>query len=389
MKTYKKYTNKKSETRRKKGGRKFGSGFKGSVMDLCNYNKHDAYNLCNQLIPNQITNIRIYVKEDDKRIQDIFIESKEEIEKFISFLKLRQSKNYVVKEFYNYKLKDTDFHKEMESYETISKIISRKENLVGIPYQHKNQLLIGFEIQFNESIQQVFTNELYTLLQNSPLNGIADIIHEKINKRIFVVNRKCQTLMKSKIVNQFSVGSFKKFVNEILQMIVKLNKINVAHGDIKLDNIMKCNGAYKLIDWEQSRKLDYSSLKLNLAMGSCPVYYIIKFNGLWEQIHTIAIPFIIKVTGCNDRDSSTSSQYIFDGLNYYKEIFSNLPEDAAFEKVKHGLDLYSFGLILYGILEHNIHLQKSSNYQKYRDFVNKIYKYENPEKAIIDFQTIY
>jgi len=72
----------------------------------------------------------------------------------------------------------------------------------------------------------------------------------------------------------------------------------------------------------------------------------------------------------------------------YKDIFENQEQDAAFEKVKHGLDLYSFGLILYGILEHNIHIQHSSNYEKYREFVNKIYKYENPEKALTDFKSI-
>jgi len=373
--------------RRKKGGRRFGSGFKGSVLDLCNYIKHDAFNLCNQLKYNEIKNITLYIKKPNKLVQESTIESQEDIDKFIQFIKLPQSKNYVVKEFYNYKIKNADFHNEMQSYETISKIITTKENLVGIPY-NTDELLIGFEIQYNESFDQVFKNELFALLQNNPFDGVADIIHEKINTRLFVVNRKCQKTMKAKIVNKFSVGTFKKFVTEILEMIVKLNKINVAHGDIKLDNIMTCDGVYRLIDWEQSRKLDYNDLKLNLKMGSCPVYYIIKFGGLWEQVHIVAIPFIINVTGCNDRDSKTDSQYIYDGLDYYKQIFADLPEDAAFEKVKHGLDLYSFGAILYGILEHNLHLQHSPKYAKYKEFVNKIYKYENPAKALSDFQKI-
>jgi serine/threonine protein kinase len=194
--------------------------------------------------------------------------------------------------------------------------------------------------------------------------------------------------MNVKIVNQFSVRRFQKFVMEVLETIVKLNEINVAHGDIKLDNIMICDGKYRLIDWEQSRILDYYKLKINLAIGSCPVYYIIKFESLWEPIYTIAIPFIIKVTGCNDRDSKTSSQYIINGTEYYKNIFQSMPTDAAFEKVKHSLDLYSFGLILYGILEHNKNLQYYSKYNKYREFVENIYKYDNPKKALYDFQSI-
>jgi serine/threonine protein kinase len=371
----------------KKGGRRFGSGFKGTVMDLCNYKKHDTYNLCKQLNTNNIENIKIYLKQENKSIQAFELNTQEEIDSFIRFIKLPQSKKYVVKEFYNYKIKDSDFQNEMQSYETISKIITKEENLVGMPYS-QNIILIGFEIHYKESIKQTFNNELYSILQNNPFEGIADFIHEKINKRLFVINQKCQQTMKAKILNKISVGTFQKFVIEVLQTIIKLNEINVAHGDIKLDNIMICNNRYSLIDWEQSRKLDYYNLKLNLAIGSCPVYYIIKFGSLWESIHTVAIPFIIKVTGCNDRDSKTSSQYISNGVAYYKNIFKSIPEDAAFERVKHGLDLYSFGLVLYGILEHNQHLQHNSKYNKYREFVENIYKYENPKKALYDFQTI-
>jgi len=388
MKTYKKNNNNNNNKgyTKKKGGRRFGSGFKGSVMDLCNYKKYDAYNLCKQLKSDNIQNIKLYIKKNNQSIQSYVIESLEEIEEFIKFIKLPKSKNYVVKEFYNYKIKETDFHNEIQSFETISKIITKEENLVGIPYNE--DLLIGFEIVYKETINQTFNNELYDLLQNNPFEGVADFIHEKINKRLFVVNRKCQKTLNAKLVNKFSVRTFQKFVSEILTTIIKLNKINVAHGDIKLDNIMTCDGKYTLIDWEQSRKLDYFNLKMNLAMGSCPVYYIIKFGSLWESMHTVAIPFIIKVTGCNDRDSLTSSKYIFDGIEYYKQIFASTEPEKAFQQVKHGLDMYSFGLILYGILEHNKNLQYYSKYNKYMDFVNKIYKYENPQKALEDFQSI-
>jgi len=385
MTTYKKNNRNKKYTKRK-GGRRFGSGFKGSVMDLCNYQKYDSYNLCKQLDSDNIENIKLYIKKENKSIQPYLIELPTEIEQFIEFIKLPKSKNYVAKEFYNYKIKETDFHNEIQSFETLSKIITKEENLVGMPYNE--DLLIGFEIIYKETINQIFKNELYSLLQNNPFNGVADFIHEKINKRLFVINRKCQKTLDAKLVNNFSVRIFQKFVSEILQTIIKLNKINVAHGDIKLDNIMTCNGRYTLIDWEQSRKLDYYNLKMNLAMGSCPVYYIIKFGSLWESIHTIAIPFIIKVTGCNDRDSSTSSKYILNGTEYYKQIFASTDQETAFQQVKHGLDLYSFGLILYGILEHNKNLQYCSKYHKYMDFVNKIYKYENPQKALEDFQSI-
>jgi len=276
MRTQKKYYNRKNTSVRLSGGRKFGSGFKGSVMDLCNYNKHDAFNLCKQLKTDNIEKIILYIKNAENPFYSTTLDTIEKINEFIQYIKSPVGKHYVVKEFYNYKIRDTDFHNEMQSYETISKIITEKENLVGIPYQSK--LLIGFEIHYKESIPQMVTNQLYNILQNTPFEGTADIIHEKINKRLFVINRKCQKTLHPKQINQYSVGTFKKMVLEIMQIIVKLNEINVSHGDIKLDNIMVCDGTYKLIDWEQSRKLNYYDLKLNLAMGSCPVYYIIKFG---------------------------------------------------------------------------------------------------------------
>jgi hypothetical protein len=78
MRTYKKNnTNKKNTIR--KGGRKFGSGFKGSVMDLCNYKKHDAYNLCKQLKKDNIQNIKLYIKKNNYSIQPHLIEKDEEV----------------------------------------------------------------------------------------------------------------------------------------------------------------------------------------------------------------------------------------------------------------------------------------------------------------------
>lgn len=383
MRTKKTYLYKKN-TRRKYGGRKFGKGFKGSVIDFCNNKKHDAYNLCKQLKINEINTVVLYVKKENKQIKSLQLETEEQINEFINFIKSPIAKNYVVKEFYNYKIKDIDFHNEIQGYEKISKIITEKENLIGIPYD--SQMLIGFEIHYKEYISQMVTNELYTLLQNNPFE--TDFIHEKINKRLFVVNRKCQNSLNAKYVNTISVGIFKKLVIEILEMIVKLNEINIAHCDIKMDNIMICDGKYKLIDWELSNKLNYYNFKINLILGTCPVYYIIKYGYLWEIIHNITIPNIIKQTGCNDRNSKTESQYIFNGLEYYKQIFQSSSHDVAFEKVKYSLDLYSFGLILYGILEHNKNIQYDLNYYLYEEFVNKIYKYENAKQALIDFQSI-
>jgi serine/threonine protein kinase len=254
-------------------------------------------------------------------------------------------------------------------------------NLVGMPYI--DHLLVGIEIEYKQSIPELLQNDAYVLLTNLPF--IRDM-HEPSNKRYFVINRKCQETLTIKKIRHFPPTQFDKMIVQILEILVHLENSNIAHGDIKLDNIMICNNNYRLIDWEQGRILDYTKIKTSISLGACPAYYILKFGNEWKAVFSLAIPFIIKVTACNDIGHKNKSQYIYDAIDYYQQQFDlDHNEKYTFNRIKYTFDLFTFGLILYGILEHNSVIRKSNQFDKYNSFVHRIYKYNSAKEALADF----
>ena len=150
----------------------------------------------------------------------------------------------------------------------------------------------------------------------------------------------------------------------------------------------KGESKYRLIDWEMGRKLKYKKIISNFTMGSCPAYYILTFGSMWETVYSKMIPHIIDLTGGNDANSKSTSQYLLDGVEYYKKIFEEEgSQERAFNKVKDGLDLFSFGVVLYGILQHNTHVKSSKKYEEYVDFVNDMYKH-TPRIIVKQFRKI-
>jgi serine/threonine protein kinase len=121
-------------------------------------------------------------------------------------------KNYVVKEFL-----DPSFPMKLQGYTKKTyllrelngfKHILSTNTIIGVPYQ--KTILYGFEI--------ITPNE----------------------SRCFVINRKCKETISESKLTSMKLAEWKQFVINILSELVKIQKINLAHGDIKLDNIMKC-----------------------------------------------------------------------------------------------------------------------------------------------------
>ena len=375
------------------GGHKFGRGFKGVVTDVCNHKKYDMNNLCRQMQKNSkdIVKITLYILNENQPtgaaslVQPVELTTPEQIADFIEYISSKQSNQYIAKEFYQYRIRESDFHNELNSYEPIYKSLNEMgANLVGMPYA--SDLLIGIEIEYKQSAPELLQNDIYMALTNIPF--IRDM-HEPSNKRYFVFNRKCQQTLTLKNTRHFSPSQFDKLVVQILEILVHLENSNIAHGDIKLDNIMICDDNYRLIDWEQGRVLDYIKIKTSISLGACPAYYILKFGNQWKAVFSLAIPFIIKVTGCNDLGHKNKCQYIYDAIDYYQEQFnSDSDEKTTFNRVRYTFDLFTFGLILYGILQHNPFIKKSKQFDKYRLFVNNIYKHNNAKEALLEFESL-
>jgi len=290
------------------GGRVYGVGMKGKVMDF-----EDL------VIPKDLRAIYFYVGKDMVKKQ---ISSS-------TWKAFGMDHNYVVKEFMETYLhtKKTYFMRELEGFK------HTLNDMIGIPFQ--GTIVYGVELIGQETCY-------------------------------FVIHRKC-TIMDPLTM---SFPEWKRFVIDILSQLVELQKRNIAHGDIKLDNIMKCK-KYQLIDWENSRRLDYDELISKRYLGLSPMYFQLLYGYAWYPAFSIALIKYTKETGSIDYGNRV--------IAYFSELFQKYTPREVFEKTKYTLDVATFGFILDGTK------RNPSVPKRYHAFINTMYKM-NAKEALATFK---
>jgi len=327
-------------------GAVYGVGMKGKVMDYGTVVK-DMDSLQHMKLEN-VKKITLYVLEKN----DI-VETSMDPELLNELINYDVHQNYVIKEFMNpnvaqYSLgysKKGYMMRELDGFRAILPIV-KKHKVVGMPY--KRTILFGIEIETSAST------------------------------RCFVVNRKCKEVMSEHVVNSFTEPQFVKFVDDILKVLVEIQTHKIAHGDIKLDNIMKCDSKYELIDWENCRKLDYSFLSQRRYLGLSPFYFKLLYGAGWYPSFKIALlKYYTETGGYNTR---VTSVYANNMIDYYTDLFKKNTLEETFDHVKNSLDLCAFGMILYGIMLRNpvVH--------KHHSFIMNLYKMKNAKEALKKFR---
>jgi serine/threonine protein kinase len=294
------------------GGVVHGIGQKGKVMD---YNDLDLHG-----------SVRIYVVEGNNVIEKT-ISAKE--------LPFDKKNHYVVKEFLDPPFlmkvkgytKKTYMDRELEGYKKI------KFKGIGIPYR------------------------------------TTDIVGIIAEGNYYTVMRKCKETLTE---NVMSVPEFHSLVLSILTELVKIQKRNLAHGDIKLDNIMKCK-KYQLIDWENSRTLDYDAIWHHRYLGLSPMYFQMLYGPAWYPAFSVALLKYHHETGVHDYDYANAM------IAHFTSLFQKKTPKEVFEKTKYTLDVGAFGFILYGAMKRNPALSR------YRSFIMKLFTM-NAKEALYAFQ---
>jgi serine/threonine protein kinase len=296
------------------GGMVYGVGMKGKVMDF-----EDL------VVPKDLRTIHFYVGDDmaKKRISS---------STWNDFLRMDHH-DYVVKEF-------------MEPYLHMKAVGFTKKT-------YFMRELEGFKHTLNDMIGISF--------QGTMVYGVELIGEETC---CFVIHRKC------KKIDPFTMTflEWRRFVTDILSQLVQLQKRNIAHGDIKLDNIMKCK-TYQLIDWENSRVLDYESLQSKRYLGLSPMYFQILYGNAWYPAFSIALLKYNQETGSSDYGTRVTA--------YFSELFQKYSPKEVFEKTKYTLDVGTFGFILDGTKKN------PSVPKRYHAFINRMYKMTASEALAI------
>jgi serine/threonine protein kinase len=378
-----------NKTRKIRGGRKYGQGMKGITIDLCNRKQTDQDNFCRKIRVDNIAQIVLYVKPT---IHSNIVRHRtllpREIVDFFDFINHDTSiKNYIVKEFYNPFDKKGDFQHEIHGFENVSQILSKDENAVGMPYQ--NKFVVGFSIQEKSTVASMVKNEMDILLGNNMVIPFKPSSSVSPPLQYFVINRRCEQPISFSFLNKMDEQLFKQFVVDILKILVKLNKNGIVHQDIKPDNMMYCNGKFILIDWELSRKYTRNWFQDRNLTVPWPIFYLSKFGPIvWKAIFQPLKGIIMSVFGSADREDANKSTYIEESLEYYTHLLDTIGESKMKNKVKATMDQYTFGLVLYGVLQHNSALQKCKKYNLYLEFVKEIYRFDTPQKALKKFMTL-
>lgn len=315
-----------------------GVGQKGRVIDF-GTKEYDLDSLEHGSFDGLITLYVLHkgdIVEQEGRLKDIIHRDKHQ--------------EYIVKEFIEPPLHmrvqgftaKTYMLRELEGFRNILPLL--KTHVIGMPY--KNSHLFGFVI----------------------------------GNRYFVVNRKCSDTMSESKVNSFSENEFIKFVKNILNELVDIQKLKLAHGDIKLDNIMKCGNKYELIDWENSRKLDYQYLVKHRYLGLSPLYFKILYGPAWYASFSIALLKYYSETG--GYDTFLSSTYANEIVQHYDTLFQTATTEEVLDQVKYELDLTAFGMILYGMSLRNPVVSK------YHNFIMNLYKMKSAANALKKFNAL-
>jgi serine/threonine protein kinase len=380
--------NKKTNNRKthgKKGGNRYGQGMKGFTIDLCNHKKRDQQNFCRQIKLENIQSVVLYLQDQTKKPNDLKtrILTPTETKDFFDFINHdTASEKYIVKDFYNPIGNKTDFENEIKGFRHISNILASEENAVGMPYH--TDFVVGFSIEEKPTAFTLLENEMTYLLENNVFKNPI-----QTSKQYFVINRRCEQLLTFPFLNALTPQKFQQFVVDILHILVKLNRNNMVHADIKHDNMMFCNGRFILIDWELSQKYTKNWFQKPGLLPAWPMFYMLKFGKMaGKTMYSTIKSMFIHMFQAEDHIKPNESTYVETSLYYYYSLFEKMSASHIEEKVKSTFDLYHFGLVLYGVLQHNPILQSSPKYTRYLDFVNQIYRFKNPQTALRKFMSI-
>jgi serine/threonine protein kinase len=326
------------------GGRIYGEGAKGVVMDVP-YAESDTNTLYEVLKDIAVESITLIGSSRSLRL------SKEtEIDELKEYLK--GSKGVVCKIF-----KSRIFH------ETPQEVMENEiEGMDGMIHIFKGELSKYTTIQFMEFYKFKF------------LGMIVKTSKKKIH---MTFNVGCAD--RADMINH-TESSLKQMIEDVLETLVKIQKYNVIHTDIKPDNIVYCerDKRFKLIDWELSNSVKYGDrIHGSLALSSPIGMYV---NGYGSSV----IPTLI-YAGTYIRQRKFLSSPIFKHL--YRTTMMEFPmvlklyksKEELFNKYKDTIDIYGLGVsvallcVLNGI-----------NYEKFASFVEKSVSMINPYKNAVE-----
>ena len=256
-------------------------------------------------------------------------------------------------------------------YENILKKLENKKKYIVKKFKRGNILLGNAKLNFRNEFRSIkklsgiYNNRLSYYTSLTPIfkyNNI-DIYAISYGYYYFIFQEKCHNTVDN---IDFTQKEFNKFIADIYESLLILQKNNFLHNDIKADNVIYCDNHYKLIDWDLGY-LKYTHYKrfINGSGGNFMFNHPIKFYNLGLSL------FIYKFFFTFFKNLNNHNKWLYD-LEEFKIISEKSIESAEIIIEKNKTKTLSKYYDMFAFAKLIICLAVKNKLKYPKDFVNKL-----------------
>jgi len=170
--------------------------------------------------------------------------------------------------------------------------------------------------------------------------------------------------------NHFQIH-IQPFLVDVLKSLVILEKAGYLHNDIKLDNIVLCNGRYKLIDWGLAGPL--TQCKIGDMIGTNPIkWYLMGFPNIFTDN---VLPVRTTMIDPGFVASDLFREVYYTVYAEYQEVIQLLDRKQLTKAYAPTFDVFMLGMLLLYIL------YKQGSNQRYLSLVKRFVSLQEPLTA--------
>ena len=231
------------------------------------------------------------------------------------------------------------------------------------------QAKLDEEIAINRTISSLYGPFAETFTTIAPIAGFRD--HKIYGVRVQLKGETLYAIFGSKCKSKYRLEMQECIVNILLSLSL-LNEKGYYHNDIKFDNIVKCDGIYKLIDWGAAIPIDFKIQKHGTLLGTSPIrWFLMGFNQTLSSIIISNKTYFGKYHVYKSPYFKTTNKRIQE--EFFEIMAENLSPVMLFERFKHSFDVFMLGImILHGVIEHDL------DWTTYKPFVDAFTSLKKP-----------
>lgn len=310
-----------------------GEGFHGKAYRLNTDLKGETFI---SLVENkEIQKIKLYTSD---LTEDIYLTEPEDIKDFIDFIGSRKG--------------------------IIAKVFKSVFLLTGLTKQQD----LENELDINRRIVKYYGSAATKFLTVAPIQGFR--AHKVVGCYIeFLKGDTLYVALGSACDNKFSMN-LHSLAKDVLESLVILQEAGYQHNDIKLDNIVRCKGRYKLIDWGQASSIE--EFKFGDMITTNPLKWYIK--GFPSYVSKHLMSYRTSMVNSPYEKSDIFRQKNIQIIEEFNEIINNNPDiHMLHKKYKRNLDVFMLGMtLLHAVFKYDL------NYMKYRELIDRMTSLKHP-----------